>query len=292
MSILRYEGVNWSVPFLFANQAFYSNLVRHFGEIDIDLPVRDVYGFVRNKWNGYEVGSERLRNIGFYIKDIVAGNATPVINFSNYHLEEQDLKDRYCNDLLDYAVGLKAKFIISSDLLYDYIKSKYPNARLISSNIKALYEIEKGKESEFYNSLYDKYEMITLSPFYVKDGFLNDLDKYSDVSKFEVIVNDTCLKSCSKFKEHNEGVENFEMGKCEYIDYYKICPKNEMDIKDGITQTLVLSRKELDNLVYNAGIKNLRLNGYSLQPILFNELISSYIFNPIGNFQHVSWSNQ
>lgn len=285
MSILRYENVEWSVPFLFGNRRFYEYLRVFFSEIDLDCPVKSVYGHIKNKWNGWEFGVERFQNVGEELESATRLGMTPTINFSNYHIEESDLKDSYCNQMLDYGVSIKAKFIISSDLLYDYIKGKYPQARLVSSDIKALYELEKGKEVEFYKNLYDKYEMITLSPHYVKEGFLTDVEKYGDISKFEVVVNNTCLVNCDKFKEHNESVEKFETGKEGYVNYYQLCPRNSMDIKEGISKTLVLSREELDNIV-GVGISKLKLNGFSFQPMLFPELISSYIFNPYSDYQH------
>lgn len=288
MSILRYENVNWSVPFLFNNQYFFVNLAVKFHELEIKSPVKYVYGYMQNKWNGNEPGMERIIDIEAYLKQIGELGSIPVINFSNYHVREEDLDDIFCNKLLQYGIDSGAEYIVSSDLLYDYIKSKCPDAKFVCSEIKSLYELEKGYEVEFYNKIYDKYERITLSQQYVKDGFINDISKYNDISKFEVIVNDNCLVSCSSFKEHNESVEDFEMGKCEYFDYHRLCPKNQMSLKDGISKTLILSRQELDNL-YNAGIKTFRLKGFCYNPVIYPEIISSYIFNPIGVFQHVGF---
>jgi hypothetical protein len=191
-------------------------------------------------------------------------------------------------DILDYGVEAGAEFIVSSDLLYDFIKNRHPEAKLIASEVKSLYEMEKGNEIDFYKRIYDKYERITLSPQYVKDGFLRDFEKYEDVSKFEVIVNDNCLIACDRFKEHNEAVENYEREGAVYVDYYKHCPKNMMSIKEGVLDTLILSEYEINNLVENFSIKHLRLKGFGFQPIIWPEILSSYIFNTIGEFQNVA----
>lgn len=289
MSLLRYENVNWSIPFLFNNLDFFDTILDFLATTDTQNPIKNLYGHIRCKWNGNQASVQKIKNVGGILQKVSFYKINPVINFSNYHLEENDLKDKYCNDLLDYGVSIKAMFIISSDLLYDYIKNKYPNARLISSDIKSLYELERGKEIEYYKNLYDKYEMITLSPNYVKDGFLKDIEQYSDLSKFEIIVNNTCIKNCSKMKEHNESIENFEMGKSEYIDFMQQCPKIHMNIKDGISNTLVLSRQELDNLVNNAGIKNLRINEIMGPSLSISSIVASYIFQTIGNYQHVGF---
>lgn len=288
MSILRYENVNWSLPFLFNNQYFFVNLANAFKNLEIESPIKSVYGYIKNFWNGNEPGMERLVDIELCLHQIKEIGAVSIINMSNYHIEEADLEDRFCNMLLKYGMENGSQFCVSSDLLYNYIKDKYPEAKFVCSEIKSLYELEKGHEVEFYTNLYEKYEKIILSPHYVKNGFINDISKYNDLSKFEVIVNNNCLISCGKFKEHNESVEKFEMEKENYVDFKNFCPKFQMNLSEGVSNTLILNRDELDNIV-NLGIKNLRLNGFCYQPALYPEMISSYVFNPIGNFQHVSF---
>lgn len=287
MNILRYENIEWSVPFLFNNQYFFENLSNVFRKLEIPSPIKYVYGYIQNIWNGNEPGMEPVIDIALTLKKISDLGAVPVINFSNYHISKEDLSDRFCNILLEYGINQNAQFIVSSDILYDYIKNKYPDAKLVCSEIKSLYELEKGNEFDFYTNIYDKYERITLSPHYVKQSFINDIQRYTDLSKFEVIANNNCLISCDKFKEHNETVENFEMHKESYTDYNKLCPKYKMNVIDGVSKTLILSHEELNNII-NIGIKNIRLNGYCFQPILYPEIISSYIFNPIGGYQHIS----
>lgn len=287
MSIIRYKNVDWSVPFLFNNQKFLVNVISYLAQADIESPIRRAYGYMTNTWNGQEHGMQRFRDVGNALKEMAHLNVTSEICFTNYHLEEEHLKDRFCNELLDYGVAMQAEFLVSSDLLYNHIKSRYPNAKVSCSEVKALYEMEAGKEKEFYTRIYDKYEKITLSPHYVKRGFLQD--SYEDVSKFEVIANHTCLESCQFFKEHNESVENFELKRGEEINYYLQCPKRETTIMDGVSKTLVLSKSELDSVVFDKGITKLRMYGFNFQPILFPEMFSTYVFETMGNYQHLGF---
>lgn len=288
MSVLRYENVKWSVPFLFNEHIFLLNLCKVFSDAETKCPIESVYGHIRNKWNGGDCSVSRNFNVGQVFQDLKYLNLESSIDFSNYHLEESHLKDNYSNQLLDYGYSHGASFIVSSDLLYGYIKKRYPNAKCIASEVKSIYELKDGCEVDYYKHLSDKYDKIILPTKYVKEKFLSDVESYENVEKFEVTVNDTCLNGCPKLIEHIETIENFELGKAKYTDYYEFCPKKDIELIDGITRTLVLSKDELDRLVNEIGITHLRIKGFTFPMESYPEILSNYMFNTFGEFQFMA----
>ncbi|MBQ9688756.1 hypothetical protein IJV79_03875 [bacterium] len=62
-----------------------------------------------------------------------------------------------------------------------------------------------------------------------------------------------------------------------------------MGIKGNlVTPSLMFSREETDNFVYNIGIKNLKLKGRNYSQLDNPRIINNYLFENIGDFQNVS----
>ena len=87
--------------------------------------------------------------------------------FSNHKITKEDLNDKLSNDILDILSKNELNgVIISSDLLYEYIRNKYPKMKIVCSVIKTCVETNNwiNETPELYNSLCEKYDFVVLNP--------------------------------------------------------------------------------------------------------------------------------
>lgn len=145
------------------------------------------------KWNGGRVNKENpfdSKILEYYNK-----KNTPVyFTFSNPNI---DLSDPTGNFLLEQIKNFNNGCIIVNDNLREYIRSKYPNLKLIYSvtghpnnpsvDIKYLKDLERR-----YDLIVPRYEW-TFNP-----EFYNNVD----VSKYEIMINDTCKYNCALWNDH------------------------------------------------------------------------------------------
>lgn len=261
----KYKNVFWSVPFLFENHDIFFGLMKLYQDAKEKHPFTYAYGGLLNAWNGEEIAPMYLQNEINIPRFVFEDGVIPVVAFAAKNIDEEKLKDEFANEFLD-VYSPYSEFLITSDILYNHIKSRYPNAKCIASAMKSYYELERGKEVEYYKKLLDKYERVVLLPEYVKNGFVNDFNKYEDTSRFEVIVNNPCIANCSKRKEHYETVE---MG----IEY-KECPMKDMTFNDLYKNSLSLTHEEISKLVNECGIKHLKLRAGKISK---GEAISAFL---------------
>ena len=123
------------------------------------------------------------------------------LTFSNSLLRKEHLADKECNKLCQLFEGAKvpAGIIVHSDLLVDYLKSKYPDLYLISSTTKVLTAFEELRtEPDFkyvvpdfrLNKAFDKFAILT----------------QEEKDKVEFLCNECCDIKCSSRKACYENV--------------------------------------------------------------------------------------
>lgn len=145
------------------------------------------------KWNGGRVNKENpfdSKILEYYNKN----NIPVYFTFSNPNI---DLNDPTGNFLLEQIKNFNNGCIIVNDNLREYIRSKYPNLKLIYSvtghpnnptvDIKYLKDLERR-----YDLIVPRYEW-TFNP-----DFYNNVD----VSKYEIMINDTCKYNCALWNDH------------------------------------------------------------------------------------------
>ena len=269
----RYKNVFWSVPFLFENHELVFGLLNIIKEAGDPFPFKYAYGGLLNAWSGGEIAPMYLQDEINIPRFVFENEVIPVVAFAAKNIDEEKLKDEFANNFLD-VYSPYSEFLITSDILYNHIKSRYPNAKCIASAMKSYYELERGKEVEYYKRLLDKYERVVLLPEYVKNGFTQDFEKYEDTSRFEVIVNNPCIANCPKRKEHYETVE---MG----IEY-KECPMKDMNFNDLYKNSLSLTHEEISKLINECGIRHLKLRAGKHSKGEFISSILGYMLSEYG----------
>lgn len=173
-------------------------------------PFSVVHGSPLFKWNCGRVLKhlirevEEIREAGLaYEKRRVALDLT----FSNFRLGPEDVKDLTGNTLMEFfrrhnPTGMNA-VIMASDVLYEHVKKNFPELRTVSSILKVTMEKGRGKR-DYYLRLAERYDKVMIHPDDVTNWDL--LESLENKDKYELIVNEYCMKSCPIRHLHYESL--------------------------------------------------------------------------------------
>ena len=203
---IKYDNIEYFMPFLFCND-IYIPVINKLLKEEID-PIKYVYGSIYCLWTSGRLSNffiNNLKNVENYLKRLQKYKYIPLFIFTSLKESDEILNDEFSNNLLDIAVRENAEFVVASDFLYNHIKSRYPDAKMHCSVIKAIYNFINDKdfdETRFYNEMLDKYETVVIRPEYTLDN-IDKLDKLiPEISRIEIISNQHCAYNCPKHIEH------------------------------------------------------------------------------------------
>ena len=294
---VKYENVEYFMPFLYCNDIFIPFLHELLKE-EHD-PIKYVYGSIYCLWTSgrfsdFSVGN--LVNIEKYLCRLQKYNYIPLFIFTTLKDSKEVLNDKFSNNLLDIAVKYKAEFVVASDPLYNYIKSRYPNAKMHCSVIKAINNFINDKnfdETAFYNKMLDKYDTVVVRPEYTLDN-IDKLDKLiPEISRIEIIPNQHCMYNCPYHIQHytmqeiiSTSVFEDKKGISDLINVRAkfVCPKNN---KTEDFKGVYFSDNQVEQLI-SLGVKKIKLQGrdHSSEE-LFIELYNHF-FNKNISFEEIS----
>jgi hypothetical protein len=282
-------GLDWNVGSLFAHDAFMFKLFDVCKSIGIDVPIKYVFGSIPCVLQGGRIAPrtavlpDALKLLGEYNSRGIGCRLT----FSSNMVEKEELKDELCNELMGYlneANDVSNGVIVSSDLLAEYIKETYPNLQVISSQVKPSVEVGLGNDSaEYYNKLFDLYDVVVVNPFKVNDGkFLNSLEHKDRV---EFIANHHCHPNCQMSKRHYEVQVEISKKALRNEDYSEemeeLCKINEacmnMRKKFPLSGTSY-SYQDIEMLV-RMGLKHFKVEGRDNSGECFMRDLGDYVFN-------------
>ena len=279
--LVRYKQAKWSMPFLLSGNSFFIPLIYHLAEKK-NTTIEYAYGCPRCAWAGGRVSNIKFSGYTFLekvLQRIVDYGTTPAFTFTNISLSNEDIKDKYCNDLLKIIESIGAEVIVASEMLYEHIRQTHPNIKICCSLLQTNYvDIKDKDEVEHINNLIDKYDRVVIRPEFVKYKS-EDFSKIKDISKIEVLVNQHCVANCENSKIDFKIMELFDKGFLTFEQQQKasskICPKNFRKNTDRTE----LTHKEIQNCLDN-GITRLKFQGrtYPFDSI-FDDLYE-YFFNP------------
>ncbi len=289
MSVIKYENIQWSVPTLFYDDAFalaYADILEN---LNIPNPIKYVYGMVSSRWSGGRNATIKLQdkeNIIKVIKELTKRKMTPAFTFSNKIINEEVLQDEYCNWLLDVGVENNCQFIIVSDKLFYHIKKRYPEAKCVSSVIQpmAMPALAKDvqKEIDFYNERLDRYDRVVVRPDFSID-LLEYKDKISDLSRIEVLVNQTCRKNCpgycySVISKCESGNNNIEAKIRCAVDMYT----NKHGIADFCRTQSIMHSEELIRNLMDIGVIDFKVQGRHYNKTYCRQVINDHLLKDMG----------
>ena len=176
--------------------------------------------------------------------------------FTNNSLEKKDCYDRFNNLILEICNNPINEIVTTSPILEDYLQTKYPNYKLVSSTTKCI--IDKNKViNELNNS---KYYQVCLDYNLNQDktflfNLSNDLK-----NKIELLVNACCIKGCLQRLEHYKYIS------LQNLYYNKLNIKNPINCYNLTTSLLpssslnLIQPNELQEYINN-NITHFKLEG-------------------------------
>lgn len=215
------------------------------------------------------------KNIGVYL------------TFSNFYINDLSLKHE--NEILEQLNESKLNgVILTNKKLYDYIKKNHKNLNL---SLSVTYFKNWNHNIYDFKMLEDCFNFICPMYSWVFDEkFINKID----VSKYKIMLNDTCKVNCSNWHNHFE-----------HICKYNLLPLKEqnVDTADKIYQCWIKTDKDNPNvgwqkdklkygvkhgmdidieglkILYNYGFRTFKLNGRDLKGEEFLDDISYNLKN-------------
>ena len=291
---------DWNIGALFAHDGYVFHLYETCKELNIEFPIKYVFGSIPCLLQGGRV-SPRTAELqdAFEIMEKYQGMGIGCrLTFSSTLITEKDLDDKVSNALLGKLnEGRENGVIISSDLLAVYVKEKYKNLCIISSQVKPSTEVGLGNDTvEYYNNLFNMYDLVVVNPVKCRDEeFLRKLE-YKD--RVEFITNHRCRPNCTLAKKHYELQMEFERE--------DMAGRNTRRIKEALENLLstcscyrmekplensILSNSEIERLC-DIGFKHFKLEGRDNNGISFMRDVGQWIFNPDGPYLSITQSFQ
>lgn len=206
------------------------------------------------------------------------------LTFSNSLLRKEHLSDRKCNELCKKFSNTSVKngVIVHSDLLADYLKSKYPELYIVSSTTKVLTDFDDF-QAELSRPDFD---------YVVPDFRLNKaFDKLAALpqvqkDKVEFLCNECCDFDCKKRKLCYENVSRKNLGQ-EVADHKCSSP----DAAGGYRFSLAMKNpafiglQDIKNTYLPMGFTNFKLEGRGLGSAIVLEFLLYYMTKPESQLQ-------
>lgn len=296
-SIYKYgNNIIWSLPCLFQYEMLFGAMQSLLDSLCFNRLNVNVYGSPMSAWSGGrspivkgKLEKDLIERVFNYVINIHHG--IPTINFSRIDITKDELNNEYENWLLDFFIEHGARFIVSSDILKNYIKEKNPSSTVVASILKPIYrfqgfniEQEPTIENEtiYYNRLLKEYDIVVLRSEYAKNVLAKNPVLIDNISKVEVLINALCINNCPYAPSHY----TFH-AKChktqENINKRYDCYRDKYSYLEQYKSVPALSTVEINTLI-KSGVKHLKLQGRgdNIPYIVHLYNLSSQIFNNDG----------
>jgi len=295
----NWPDATWDIGVLFVHDDHIISLLEEAREYyQCILPIKSVFGCFNVQWSGGRTSciSPAQNPSGWtpenLIKDYNDREIGCTFTFSNILLKEEHLDDPSSNYLLDLLGRQEYEgnaVAVACDVLSDYIREKYPDLKQKASIVKITTEMPQRRTFEYYESLFEKYDMVYLHP----DDNLNLrlLEKISQsgkIDRYELLINERCTFNCSIRDSHYDEISRVVIDDWHGMFNYtnvdtihspshpnSICERNSRPEIRSCT----LSKAEFKE-IYDMGFRNFKLQGRDTdwQGMLYN--FSIWILEP------------
>lgn len=157
-------------------------------------------GIDKCRWNGGRINREVYYNDA-WIQYYYSRGISIALTFSNHRI---NLDDRVGNELLHKFHRKGNALIIVNDDLRQYVRDNFPDYDLIYSitGMGLLNIPLQDSDIAFYKELESKYDWIVPRFEHIFDPRADELD----ATKWEVMLNDTCVYGCKHYDEHFKAI--------------------------------------------------------------------------------------
>ena len=202
------------------------------------------------------------------------------LTFSNSLLRPEHLGDRKCNALcalFENNGPAQSGVILSSDLLLDYLRERYPGLYFVSSTTKVLTEFaqleaELNRE-EFYFVVPD----FRLNKAFDRLNTLNDTQK----RKVELLCNECCWFACPDRKACYEAVSRKNLGE-DSAEHVCASPTAGRGYRfsDAMENPGFIGIGDIQDTYLPKGFSHFKIEGRSLGSALILEFLLYYMTKP------------
>jgi len=207
------------------------------------------------------------------------------LTFSNSLIREEHLADTRCNKLCKMferncsgeTRAVQNGIIVHSDLLLNYIKSKYPSFYFVSSTTKVITDFEQFKAE------LDREEFRYVVPDFRLNKQFDKLNTLTNAQKrkVEFLCNECCWFGCYDRKKCYENVSQKSLGeKCE--DHICVSPTAQRGYRfsDAMKNPCFIGIEDIQNIYAPAGFQHFKIEGRSLGSALILEFLLYYMTKP------------
>ena len=272
------------LPGLFEFQELYRiflRLFREHREYFYDwCEISSVYGAPAGcLWDGGRVGAGDARP-----EDVTAlmweYGISPCLTFSNCLLREEHLDDARCNALcalIEKNEAIPGGVVISSDLLLERLKKKYPGLYFVSSTTKVLNTFE-ALERELNR---DAFRYVV--PDFRLNRELEQLDALSEAQKqkVEFLCNECCWYGCAERKVCYENVSRRNLGE-ECREHVCASPTAGRGYRfsDAMKNPGFIGREDIRDVYLPKGFSHFKIEGRGLGSAVVLEMLLYYLTKP------------
>lgn len=216
-------------------------------------------GINKCRWNGGRINRPVFYNdalINYYYSKGIS----IALTFSNHKIK---LDDAVGNELLEKFHKEGNALIIVNDELRAYVRANFPKYDLIYSitGMGLLNIPLQDSDIEFYKDLESKYDWIVPRFEHIFDPRADELDK----TKWEVMLNDTCVYGCKHYDEHFKAIADENTADRPYSKEIEECwlPKFDpsKDSKYACMDIDAAHMKQLKDL----GVQSFKITGREMQ---------------------------
>ncbi len=276
--------INYYCPDFYKGFLLYKDIIKwktKYPEYFYDnVNIKAIFGSFPNMiWNGGSVSisnkifsSEIIEIKNFYKEHKIALQLTCTnSSISLYHLENE-----YCNNILSLLEDSDNHVLVSTDLMYNYIKKNYPLYKIDRSivNTQEDYDWELALEKKYNNIVLPRRHCYNIN-------FLNKIDnKYRN--RIEILANDPCPISCPFINEHYKKFERLTLKQGKEPDY-----ENALQCINGIiNQKLIpiddryiITKQDIEQKYLPLNYSEFKLSGRG-NIIKITESIIPYLIKP------------
>jgi collagenase-like PrtC family protease len=236
------------------------------------MRIAAAYGcFPGNIWNGGRViiGIASKEDIQYAIQEYNSRGIAIRYTYTNPCLQQFHLLDTYCNLCMQLADNEKNEVLVNSDVLENFIRTNYPNYKIISSTTKCLYDLKLIEEE-----LEKDYHLVVL------DSAMNNTEKLFELNhkeKIELIVNHYCADNCPRRKEHYKLVGEAQL---EYDSVVFPCENIKRSFQEIQKNSSFISPEMIYDKYLDAGFHNFKLDGRGFKRDKVLESFAFYLAKP------------
>lgn len=178
--------------------------------------------------------------------------------FTNSQITQNHLKDKYCNDILNYSIllgkkyGVKIGVIINSEILKKYLNDKYNN------DIDIIYSTTLGQLD--INTINTKSKDNILVLDYNYNNNFNLIKQLKYPYNLEILATENCIPYCKYRLEHQTNINLYQIHKdinynCKCLNPYHNANNN------FIPQIKTINKKLIDQKYLPLKINKIKISG-------------------------------